>query len=223
MSAASLAQYAGSLLVVALPVRRVGDYLARVLLHLGGELRVDAPDLGRGCEQPFKEGWPGLEFSYITDGGVLPAKTTDMAALDAEVRRELRLPSCETAMRAYLEVRDTSARLSNVFIEVLMPARITELDLDGTVLTVEVIAAKSLDARRCFLTKRASDGLAVLEHREVMLRAAGERDDFVVQRGSIELEADGNELMEIVLTHSALPELDEVRRRVHDLLPLADV
>lgn len=174
------------------------------------------------CEPIGKEVWPGIEFSFTPNGGIFPAKTTDMAALDAEVRRELGLPSCETAMRAYLEVRDTSARFGNVFTEVLMPASITELGFDGTVLAVETTAAKSLGGLRCFLTKRAPDGLAVLEHREVFLRAAGERGDFAVQRGSTELEADREELIEIVLTHATIPELDEVRRRVHDLLPLAE-
>src|SRR5437762_2765518 len=65
----------GLSLVTAL--REAGDLKGRVERH-----RSTFEPVGREC-------WPGIEFSYVPDSGVLPATPTDIAALDAEVRRDL--------------------------------------------------------------------------------------------------------------------------------------
>jgi hypothetical protein len=186
-----------------------------------GDLLARVERFRHKCEPVNEEAWPVIEYSYLPDPA-LPATTIDTLALDAEVRRDLGFTSFETALRAHLQVRDASAHYGNVLVVVEMPASITSIRLDGTLLALEATVTKSLGDVRCFVTKRRADGIVLLDHRAVALVGQITNADFTVLHGSIELDANPDELLEVALTHSRVPELDETHRIVRDLMPLSE-
>ncbi len=94
----------------------------------------------------------------------------------------------------------------------------------GSAIDVEVSAHRSLDSLRLFVSKRTPDGMGIEEHVPILLTEVPSADDLALLAGTATLKSLApQDVVEFVLTHAELPEMDDVVRRIRDLLPIAEL
>lgn len=144
--------------------------------------------------------------------------------LQAEIRAETGMSSPEALIKAYLEVPDFSGQPGAVFIQIETPAMITGTRPRGASISFDIVAASHVHGVRLFATKRSTDGLRIERHVEVSLKPQGQQLGLSILGGETSLGAlSPEDIIECVLTHPEVPELDEIVRRVRDVLPTAEL
>jgi len=147
----------------------------------------------------------------------------DQADVVAEIRGNLGLSSVEELVYSFLELTSESYRHLDLFIHIEMPAKIKAVRVVGQSVEVHVAAEKNLGPLHFFLSRKDFRGTTLLGHRELTLERVDKETSYALLRAEGRLgPMSEDDLLSCVLTHPALPELDEERGRLRDYMPTVD-
>ncbi len=169
------------------------------------------------------EEWPTIDYYFVPPASP-PAGAVNLGRLQAEIRRHLGIANADTLLRLYLEDSDPNNQAGSVFIQIEMPAMISSMKPRRSSIDIEIRAERNLGGVNLFVSKRKTDGVGIEEQVLVPLTILPSTGDLGVLAGTAELkDLAPQDSVEFVLTHPEIPELDDVVRRIRDLMPITEL
>ncbi len=191
-------------------------------ISLSGKLSFDMfeglIERHHGLIRPWDEDCPSI---YCHTGEM--SKVYHQREVTAGIRSSLGLSSVGELVDAFLEVKGSSTHNLDLFIYVEMPARIKSVRAIGQTVEVEVQAERNLRNLHLVVSRYDSTGVTILEKKKLELEQAvqiGEDMVFTLFRVKSRLDlVSEDDIISCALTHSSVPELDEVRVRRKKVTP----